>query len=77
MTTIKAILLGLFIGAFIGSSILIGAAPSVTEAQGPAEIISARTINSKTFDNGDGTYALDVVLGPIHYKDDHGDPDEP
>ncbi len=38
----------------------------------PQEIISKRTISSKTFDNGDGTYRTEILAGARHYKDEQG-----
>ncbi len=34
-----------------------------------AEIVEKRTLNSKTFDNGDGTFTLEAHGGHIHYVD--------
>jgi len=41
-----------------------------TSAQAGKELLEKRTLNSKTFDNGDGTFTLVAHRGHIHYADE-------
>lgn len=38
----------------------------------PTELLQARTISSRTFDNHDGTYTTSLYPGPIHYRNAQG-----
>ena len=42
----------------------------------PIEVILLRTEGSKTWDLGNGKYAVDTTIGSIHYKNDYNDSDE-
>lgn len=47
--------------------------PEVIRAQAEKpEVISKRTAESKTYDNGDGTFTSKIWGLPVHYKDDKG-----
>jgi len=46
--------------------------PALTFFTPANEILSKRTYNSRTFDEGDGTYRLETHVGHIFYKDDQG-----
>ncbi len=61
LKNIAGILLPLFL------SLTLAGVP--TNAQEPTEIVSLRTLNSKTTDLGGGRYALDSTIGAVHYED--------
>jgi biopolymer transport protein ExbD len=45
---------------------------TVLFSQEAVEIKEKRTANTKTFDNGNGSYTLEISLKKQHYKDDQG-----
>lgn len=61
-------------GMLIAASTLLSS--FTVQADSPVELIDLRTRTSKTFDLGDGKYAVDVSINSIHYKDDPDDPEE-
>jgi hypothetical protein len=59
-------------GFFLSFFILPNDVPAVI----PKEVISSRTESSKTYDLGNGKYALDSTLGSIHYRNNYDDGNE-
>lgn len=53
----------------LGSVGLAVESPTITSL----EVASNRTLYSKTFDNGDGSFTLISFGAPIHYEDEYGD----
>jgi len=43
-----------------------------SSARARRELVEKRTLTSKTFDNGDGTYTTIISTAPMHYLDDEG-----
>lgn len=72
---VRPALCGLLV-LFVLGGLILASSPLAMETQAnppePVEIVSLRTMISKTFDNGDGTYTWKGSLGPIHYRDATG-----
>lgn len=65
----------IFLGILI-VLVIVAIAAFQGQAADPVELVDQRSRNSKTFSLGGDSYALDVSLGSVHYKDDPGDPNE-
>lgn len=56
--------------------LLVSLVPVPVQAQ-EFELVDLRTETSKTYDLGGGARRIEISTGPIHYKDNYWDPNEP